>query len=94
MRKGVRAGQNINLLRWAQYYGITVSWNILWGFPGESEEDYAEQAALLPDLIHLQPPMSAGRIWMERFSPLFTDHDAFRMRSRLRNAATAMSIRS
>ncbi len=82
MRKGVRAGQNINLLRWAQYYGITVSWNILWGFPGESEEDYAEQAGLLPHVVHLQPPMSAGPIWMERFSPLYSDHDAFRMRSR------------
>ncbi len=34
MRKGVTAAQNINLLRWAQYYGIEVSWNLLWGFPG------------------------------------------------------------
>ena len=56
MRKGVRAIQNVNLLRWSQYYGIHVSWNILWGFPGETQQDYAEQAAVIPDLFHLPPP--------------------------------------
>jgi ribosomal peptide maturation radical SAM protein 1 len=73
MRKGVRAGQNVNVLRWGQYYGITISWNILWGFPGESTRDYAEQAELVPHLVHLRPPVGAGRLWLERFSPLFTD---------------------
>ncbi len=82
MRKGVRAGQNINLLRWAQYYGINVSWNILWGFPGESEQDYAEQAAVLSHLVHLKPPSSAGPIWMERFSPIFSDGESFKLKSR------------
>ena len=73
MLKGARAAQNINLLRWASYYGIEVGWNLLWGFPGETEQDYAEQAALLPHLVHLPPPTSAGRVWIERFSPLFAD---------------------
>ena len=73
MRKGTTAAQNVNLLRWARYYGIDVSWNLLWGFPGETWPDYAEQAALVPRLAHLQPPESADRIWLERFSPLFTD---------------------
>lgn len=71
MRKGVRAAQNVNVLRWAHYYGIRVGWNILWGFPGEAEQDYAAQAGAIPHLVHLPPPMSAARIWMERFSPLF-----------------------
>lgn len=71
MRKGVRAVQNVNLLRWAQYYDINAEWNLLWGFPGETESDYAEQAAVIPHLHHLQPPSSTGRIWLERFSPLF-----------------------
>lgn len=77
MRKGVRAAQNVNLLRWARYYGIDVSWNVLYGFPGETAEDYAAQASAIPYLAHLQPPDGAGRIWMERFSPLFTDPDSF-----------------
>jgi ribosomal peptide maturation radical SAM protein 1 len=72
MRKGVRAAQNVNLLRWCRYYGIGASWNLLWGFPGETEQDYAGQAAVMPDLVHLPPPSGAGRIWLERFSPLFT----------------------
>lgn len=72
MNKGVRAAQNVNLLRWAAYYGIDVAWNILWGFPGETAQDYAEQVALLPHLVHLQPPTSAGQVWVERFSPLYT----------------------
>jgi ribosomal peptide maturation radical SAM protein 1 len=29
MNKGVRAAQNVNLLRWARYYGMSVGWNIL-----------------------------------------------------------------
>ncbi|GAA2629940.1 RiPP maturation radical SAM C-methyltransferase [Paractinoplanes durhamensis] len=72
MRKGVRASQNVNLLRWARYYDIDVAWNLLWGFPGETAEDYRAQTELLPHLVHLQPPGSADRIWLERFSPLFT----------------------
>jgi ribosomal peptide maturation radical SAM protein 1 len=76
MRKGVRAGQNVNVLRWGQYYGITISWNLLWGFPGESADDYREQAAVVPHLVHLRPPVGVGRVWLERFSPLFTQPDS------------------
>jgi ribosomal peptide maturation radical SAM protein 1 len=83
MRKGVRAVQNVNLLRWARYYGIHVDWNLLWGFPGETEQDYAEQAAAIPHLRHLQPPGSSARIWLERFSPIFTGQDTFQLRRRV-----------
>jgi hypothetical protein len=71
MRKGVRAAQNVNLLRWAGYYGIDVAWNIIWGFPGETAQDYAEQADVIPHLVHLRPPAGAARLWIERFSPLY-----------------------
>ncbi|RSM77708.1 RiPP maturation radical SAM protein 1 [Kibdelosporangium aridum] len=79
MDKGVRAAQNVNLLRWARYYGIDVGWNILWGFPGETADDYAKQAAVVPNLVHLQPPGGAARVWLERFSPMYT---RFTMRHR------------
>jgi ribosomal peptide maturation radical SAM protein 1 len=83
MRKGVTAAQNVNLLRWARYYGIDVGWNVLWGIPGETAEDYAQQAALVPQLTHLQPPITEGRIWLERFSPMFTElpDDRFRFKA-------------
>ncbi len=82
MRKGTRAVQNVNLLRWSQYYGIHASWNLLWGFPGETEQDYAEQAAVIPHLLHLRPPSVAGRIWLERFSPLFTAQESCGVRGK------------
>ena len=77
MDKGVRAAQNVNLLRWARYYGIDVAWSILWGFPGETAEDYAGQAAALPHLVHLQPPEGSGQIRLERFSPLYAEPERF-----------------
>ena len=82
MDKGVRAAQNVNFLRWARYYGIGVGWNILWGFPGEPAGEYAAQAAVVPHLVHLQPPSGAARLWLERFSPLFTQPDRFPLRAR------------
>ena len=82
MRKGVGAAQNVNLLRWARFYDIDVAWNILYGFPGETEQDYAAQAAIIPYLVHLQPPSDVTRIWLERFSPLYTEPDTFGLLSR------------
>jgi ribosomal peptide maturation radical SAM protein 1 len=82
MRKGTRAAQNVNLLRWSQYYGMHASWNLLWGFPGETEQDYTEQAAVIPHLLHLQPPSVAARIWLERFSPLFTADESGGLRGK------------
>jgi ribosomal peptide maturation radical SAM protein 1 len=73
MRKGTTMLRNVRLLKWAHYYGMQVSWNILTGFPGETETDYAEQARVIPLLQHLPPPSGASRIWLERFSPYFFD---------------------
>jgi ribosomal peptide maturation radical SAM protein 1 len=80
MDKGVRSSQNVNLLRWAQHFGIETAWNLLWGFPGETAEDYLAQSEVVPHLVHLRPPDSAGRVWLERFSPMFTDAERFPMR--------------
>lgn len=73
MRKGSSMLLNVRLLRWAHYYGISVTWNMLTGFPGETAEDYHHQAQLIPLLFHLPPPSGVGRVWLERFSPYFTD---------------------
>ena len=70
MRKGVTALQNIRLLKWCAAHRIEVSWNILYGFPGEPPEEYAKMAPLLPLLAHLSPP-NASRLRIDRFSPYF-----------------------
>ena len=72
MDKGVTPMQNIICLKWSFYYRVTVSWNILLGFPGESNEDYQRQIDLIPSLVHLQPPEATGKFWLERFSPYYT----------------------
>jgi ribosomal peptide maturation radical SAM protein 1 len=71
MDKGSTATINVRMLRDCEAEGITVSWNHLCGFPGETDEDYLEVIAQMPALVHLQPPGSAGRILLERFSPYF-----------------------
>jgi ribosomal peptide maturation radical SAM protein 1 len=68
MRKGVTGWQNIALLKWARQYGITVYWNILYGFPGEPLAEYVRMAEVLKSITHLEPP-SLAQIVVERFSP-------------------------
>ncbi len=71
MEKGVSPLQNIQCLKWSRYYNIDISWNLLLGFPKETDEDYRRQIDLIPSLFHLQPPESSGKLWLERFSPYF-----------------------
>ena len=72
MDKGVTPMQNLVCLKWCFYYRVAVSWNILLGFPGETNDDYLRQIDLIPSLVHLQPPEGAGKFWLERFSPYHT----------------------
>lgn len=72
MDKGVTPMQNIVCLKWCGYYRVAVSWNILLGFPGETNDDYRRQIELLPSLFHLQAPEATGKFWLQRFSPYFT----------------------
>lgn len=75
MRKGVTGVQNVQLLRDGEEHDLTISWNYLYGFPGEEERDYAHIVEQLPALVHLQPPQSVAPIALERFSPHFDDPD-------------------
>ena len=72
MRKGVSGIKNVRLMKWAAYYKIGVAWNLLLGFPGETEEDYEQQLDLIKQISHLPPPLGASRISLQRFSPNFT----------------------
>lgn len=71
MRKGTSGLRNVQLLKWCREYGITVEWNILYGFPGETREDYEKVLAMLPSIEFLDPPVACGPIRMDRFSPYF-----------------------
>jgi len=69
MKKGVSPLQNLQTLKWSLYYDIHLAWNVLLGFPGETNEDYRRQIDLIPLILHFQPPEAVGEIWIERFSP-------------------------
>lgn len=71
MDKGVSGTLNVRFLRDAESNGLSVAWNYLYGFPGETPEDYLPVIEQLPALHHLHHPTGANRIALERFSPYF-----------------------
>ncbi|KPI16240.1 Bacteriocin maturation, radical SAM [Actinobacteria bacterium OK074] len=71
MDKGVTGCQNVRALRDAQSAGVSVTWNYLYGFPGEQAAHYEPLISQLPLLHHLDPPAAACRIVIERFSPYY-----------------------
>ena len=77
MRKGVSGIQNIQLLKWCHELGMHVCYNMLFGFPQETPDDYATLPATFRMLGHLQPPGDMVRVAIERFSPYFFDSDRF-----------------
>jgi ribosomal peptide maturation radical SAM protein 1 len=72
MRKGVPAARNLALIRWCVEARVRPFWNVLYGFPGESPDDYGENLRLLGKITHLPPPSGVGPIRLDRFSPNFT----------------------
>ena len=71
MNKGITGIDQVRFLKWAAYYGISCSWFVLRGFPGETPEDYVQQLATLRLIPHYQPPQGAGTVpvRLEKFSP-------------------------
>jgi len=76
MDKGASALQNVQLLKLGAQAGVHVEWLALHGFPGETPEQYARIAAIIPRLRHLQPPAAFLRVRADRFSPYFDDPTA------------------
>jgi hypothetical protein len=74
MRKGVTGLQNIQFIKWCDELDLKVVYNLIWGFPGESDNDYRKMIDLIPLLSHLKPPIGAGTIRIDRFSPNFNSH--------------------
>jgi ribosomal peptide maturation radical SAM protein 1 len=68
MKKGVTGLQNIRLLKWAAQFDIFVSWNVIYGFPGEPGSEYDRMADVMQSLTHFCPP-NIGPLTTVRFSP-------------------------
>jgi ribosomal peptide maturation radical SAM protein 1 len=81
MRKGTTALRNIQLLKWGRENNVTVEWNVLYGFPGETEKDYDEMLKLLPSIRFLNPPSACGSIRVDRFSPYYNSPAEFGLKN-------------
>jgi ribosomal peptide maturation radical SAM protein 1 len=81
MRKGTTALRNIQLLKWCKEYNVEVDWNILYGFPGETRQDYADTLTLLRAIRFLKPPTACGPVRLDRFSPYYNNPAGFGLKN-------------
>ena len=73
LRKGTRALENIRLLKWCRAAGVHVHWNLLYGVPGETAQDYDEMVRLFPAIRFLAPPVVRQSVTVDRFSVYFEE---------------------
>ena len=81
MKKGVTAGQNIALLRYCRVVDLAVNWNLLFAFPSDQLQWYEDTLALMPLLVHLNPPTGLCHLSVDRFSPYFEQYEEYEIRS-------------
>jgi len=77
MRKGTTSFINLTLLKLCSAYGITPIWNLLVGFPGETEDVFEKYTKDVPLLTHLQPPAGVATVRFDRFSPYFNQAKSY-----------------
>ena len=71
MKKGTSAFSNLVFLKNCRDVGILPAWNLLVGFPGETEPVFQKYVDDIPLLVHLQPPSGAYPVRFDRYSPYF-----------------------
>jgi ribosomal peptide maturation radical SAM protein 1 len=77
MRKGHTALEAVRLLKWAMEYGITITWNMIYGFPGEKPEYYEQMSDLMKSLTHLSPPFPMTHLDLCRSSAYFDEAEQY-----------------
>jgi ribosomal peptide maturation radical SAM protein 1 len=81
MRKGTTPLRNIQLLKWCKEFGIEADWNVLYGFPGETQHDYDQMLELLQAIRFLGVPSGCGPLRLDRFSPYHNAPESFGLRN-------------
>ena len=77
MGKGVSALQNIKLLKFCKQFDVYPTWNIIYGFPGEKEEDYLHTLEVIRKITYLVPPEAITPLSLQRFSPYFNNPEQY-----------------
>lgn len=82
MDKGVRAIDNVKLLKYGYLYGIIIDYNFLYGLPDDKLEDYQKMAELIPRIYHLTPPISRNETVVTKFAPLQINPERFGIKTK------------
>ncbi|HET8772290.1 MAG TPA: RiPP maturation radical SAM C-methyltransferase [Thermoanaerobaculia bacterium] len=77
MDKGVTAAQNVHTLLLGRRHDVHIDYNLLYGLPGDGEEEYEEMLAQLPRLVHLDPPDTRLEVQITRYAPLQASPERF-----------------
>lgn len=79
MHKGTTVFQNIQFLKNCNRFDIAPVWNLLIGFPGETEAVYKKYEADIPLIIHLPPPTGVFMVRFDRYSPYFNQASEYQL---------------
>jgi ribosomal peptide maturation radical SAM protein 1 len=79
MRKGSSVFTNLRLLKNSVRYEVKPQWNLLVGFPGETDDVYKMYVSELHKLHHLYPPDGAFPVRFDRFSPYYTMAEEYKL---------------
>lgn len=82
MKKGITGIQNVAFIKYAVESGVSVVYNLLYGFPGEDPDCYPPMIRSLSLLRHFPPPSSAVPVEFHRFSPYHAQAAAYGLRLR------------
>ncbi|GAB7549950.1 hypothetical protein CS8_096630 [Cupriavidus sp. 8B] len=85
MDKGVRAIDNVSLLKAGYINRIIINYNFLYGLPDDNYQDYLKMAESIPRLYHLTPPIARTETVITRFAPLQIHPERFGIMSEARH---------
>jgi ribosomal peptide maturation radical SAM protein 1 len=77
MRKGCTALGQVQFIKWAHQSGAEPFYNVLVLNPGEDTSAYRAMLELVPFLTHLPHPQAVVTMLLERFSPYFSNPEAY-----------------
>ncbi|MBI4861023.1 MAG: RiPP maturation radical SAM protein 1 [Candidatus Riflebacteria bacterium] len=77
MRKGTNAFQSVTFLKRCRMYDVYPAWNLLVGFPGETEEVFEKYVHDMPLLTHLPPPTGVQLLRFDRYSVYFNQQEEY-----------------
>jgi len=81
MKKGTTFKQNLKFLRNATAAELKLYWNILWGIPGEKNEEYKRMNHLFQLIQHMVPPVGIFYTTLVKFSPHFKEPEKYNIKN-------------